>query len=199
MGKHELIGKKAPELSLPNHGGDMFAFTPGGRPVVIFFYPASGSYGCTKEACSFRDALSGEEVFKSTQVEIIGISPDPVEKQKSFVDKHGLTYPILSDAKGEARKAYSVGKALLGLAQSSRVTFVIDSEGIVKYESLHLRFYPSSADTLLPTRDVYDSTLHFSAHKKFVEDWLKTIQPKEPSATTSAPEPAPAPAEQSSN
>ncbi|KAL5519937.1 hypothetical protein ACEPAG_1597 [Sanghuangporus baumii] len=179
MGKHELIGKKAPELSLPNHDGNTFTFTPGGRPVVIFFYPASGTYGCTKEACSFRDALSGEEVFKSTQVEIIGISPDPVEKQKSFVNKHGLTYPILSDAKGEARKAYRVGKALLGLAPSSRVTFVIDSEGIVK--------------------DVYDSTLNFSAHKKFVEDWLKTIQPKEPSATTSAPEPAPAPTEQSSN
>ncbi|EJC97896.1 peroxiredoxin Q [Fomitiporia mediterranea MF3/22] len=174
MKKHSLLGKKAPELSLPNFDGSTFAFTPGasGRPTALFFYPQSGTYGCTKEACQFRDALSEEEIFRSTNIEVIGISPDPVEKQKKFVEKNNLTYPILSDEKGEARKAYDVSKGLLGLTASSRVTFVIDSEGTVK--------------------DAFDSTLNFSAHHKFVQDWLKsTQQPKEPSNTETAAAPAP--------
>lgn len=86
-------------------------------------------------------------------MEIVGVSTDAVDKQKAFVDKQKLTvspacpsrltdasrltrpstqYPVLSDAKGEARKAYHVGKGLFGLAETARTTFVIDSQGTVK-------------------------------------------------------------------
>jgi len=68
------------------------------------------------------------------------------------VEKHGISYPLLSDEKGEGRKAYHVSRGLLGLTSSSRVTFVIDSEGIV--------------------RDALDSTINFAAHSKFVHNWL---------------------------
>jgi len=155
MTKHPLVGKKAPTLSLPNFDGETFTFTPEseGRPTALFFYPKSGSYGCTKEVCQFRDALSADEVFRSTQVQVIGVSPDPVEKQKKFVEEQKVTYPILSDEKGEGRKLYQVSKGLMGLTASSRVTFVISSDGIVQ--------------------DALDSTMNFAAHSKFVHNWLK--------------------------
>jgi len=156
-GKHALIEKTAPTITLPNSDGSDYTFTPGqsGRPTALFFYPESGSFGCTKEVCQFRDALSEEGVFRATNVEVIGVSPDPVAKQKAFVEKQKVTYPILSDEKGEARKAYHVGKGLMGLTASSRVTFIIDSDGIV--------------------RDVLDSTINYNAHHKFVEKWLKSL------------------------
>ncbi|KAI5121399.1 hypothetical protein M0805_003171 [Coniferiporia weirii] len=177
MSKHPLIGKKAPEIVLPNFDGATYTFTPGasGAPTALFFYPQSGTYGCTREACQFRDALSEEEVFKATNVEVIGISPDPVKKQKEFVEKQGLTYPILSDEKGEARKAYHVSKGLMGLTSSSRVTFVIDAKGDIK--------------------DVLDTAINFSAHHKFVQKWLKSIESgKAPTAAATASDTAPAPA-----
>jgi len=163
----QLVGQKAPEISLPNHDGTTYTFTPGagGRPTAIFFYPESGTSGCTAEACTFRDALS-EESFKSTQVEIIGISPDDVEKQAKFVKDNKLNFPVLSDEKGDVRKAYGVGKGLFGLTRAGRITFVIDADGTVK--------------------DFFESTIKFKAHHKFVQDWLKSYKPAA-SATTTEP------------
>ncbi|TDL17886.1 AhpC-TSA-domain-containing protein [Rickenella mellea] len=174
MAPNPLIGKKAPEFSAPNYTGETFTFTPGasGHPVALFFYPKSGSYGCTKEACHFRDALTEKDVFKSNAIEVIGVSPDSVEKQKAFVEKNKLTYPILSDAKGEVRKLYGVSKGLLGLSESGRVTFVIGADGIVK--------------------DAMDSTLNFGAHSKFVTTWLAGLAKKEPTKDTKAADSAPA-------
>ncbi|PCH40146.1 AhpC-TSA-domain-containing protein [Wolfiporia cocos MD-104 SS10] len=181
---HLLVGKPAPSLSLPDANGETYSLSPGAKevPTALFFYPESGTYGCTKEACQFRDALAEKELYKCTKVEIVGISKDSVEKQKAFVEKEKLTYPILSDANGEARKAYHVGKSLMGLTDA-RVTFFIDSKGVI--------------------RDVLDTTINYGAHAKFVTKWLdkveaenrKTAKPAEeaeiPSAASaSAGEPA---------
>ncbi|TFK52530.1 peroxiredoxin Q [Heliocybe sulcata] len=183
MGKHPLIGQKAPTLTLPNYNGEDFALDPGanGVPTAIFFYPKSGSYGCTKEACEFRDALADKPDFKDAKIEVVGISADSVEEQKKFVEKHKLTYPVLSDAKGEARKAYTVGKGLLGMTDA-RVTFFVDKSGTV--------------------RDVLDTTINFGAHSKFVAKWLETMSAEEkkstaeqPSQAASAEAAAPGPAE----
>jgi len=103
--------------------------------------------------CQFRDALSKDEVFHSTHAQVIGVSPDPVQKQKEFAEKQGVTYPILSDEKGEARKAYQVSRGLMGLTGSTRVTFVIDADGVVQ--------------------DAFDSVLSYNAHSKFVHTWLE--------------------------
>ncbi|TFK91927.1 peroxiredoxin Q [Polyporus arcularius HHB13444] len=172
---HPLIGKSAPSFELPGADGETYTLTPGskGVPVALFFYPKSGSYGCTKEACQFRDALAEKDLFKRTKVEIVGVSSDPVDKQKEFVEKQKLTYPVLSDAKGEVRKAYHVGKGLFGLAETARVTFIIDSKGTV--------------------RDVLDTTLNYSAHAKFVSKWLDKLEAEE--KKVAAPSGAPAAAE----
>ncbi|KAH9950559.1 thioredoxin-like protein [Amylocystis lapponica] len=172
MAPHSLVGKPAPSLSLPNANGETWTLTPGanGVPIALFFYPKSGSYGCTKEACQFRDALVEKELYKRTQLQVIGISPDPVEKQKTFAEKQKLTYPILSDANGEARKAYGVNKGILGLVDA-RVTFFIDSKGIV--------------------RDSLDSTVNYGAHVKFVTKWLDKLETEEKKAAEApAAEPA---------
>ncbi|KAI8986102.1 AhpC-TSA-domain-containing protein [Trametes punicea] len=168
MARHPLIGKPAPPISLPGVDGQTRTVTPGekGVPTVLFFFPKAGAYGCTKEACQFRDALAEDDLFKKTNVEIVGISPDPVDKQKEFVEKEKLTYPVLSDAKGEARKAYHVGKGLLGLTESARVTFITDSKGTV--------------------RDVLDTTVNYSAHTKFVGQWLRKFEQNKDADSTAA-------------
>ncbi|KAJ7288365.1 peroxiredoxin Q [Mycena rebaudengoi] len=157
MSHRSLVGKAAPAITLPNHDGESFSLTPGKNelPIALFFYPKAGSYGCTKEACQFRDAIAEKDTFKAGKVEIIGISPDPVEKQKAFVEKHKLTYPVLSDPKGEAAKAYGIGKGLFGLADIARTTIIIDGKGNI--------------------RDTLEGTLNYNAHSKFVTKWLDKL------------------------
>jgi len=164
MSPSSLIGKPAPEFTLNNHDGAPYEFRPeGGAPTAIFFYPKSGSYGCTKEACQFRDALVESDAFKGSNLRVIGISPDSVKEQDTFVKKQNLTYPVLSDSDGEFRKLYGVGKGLLGLTEA-RVTYFVDSKGTV--------------------RDVFDATVNYSGHVTFVKRCLAKFTNEE--AATSA-------------
>ncbi|WP_308208425.1 peroxiredoxin [Paractinoplanes aksuensis] len=95
-------------------------------PVVLFFYPAALSSGCTAEACNFRD-LAAE--FREAGAQRVGISRDPVEKQKQFSDKHGFDYPLLSDPDYSVASALGVKRKLpLGPLSSKRMTFVIDTD-----------------------------------------------------------------------
>ncbi|TFK40566.1 peroxiredoxin Q [Crucibulum laeve] len=177
MSYQSLIGKPAPVLKLPNYDGEIYTLSPGenGLPVALFFYPESGSYGCTKEACQFRDAIAEKDTFKPGKVQIIGISTDPVEKQKKFVEKEKLTYPVLSDTQREAVTSYGIGKGMMGLVATARVTFIIDKKGIV--------------------RDALDATMNYGAHSKFVAGWLDKLEaedaaaPPAPSATQTAEAP----------
>ncbi|KAJ3788355.1 peroxiredoxin Q [Lentinula aff. detonsa] len=164
MAWKDLIGKTAPSVTLPNYNSEPYTINPGkdGVPIALFFYPQSGSYGCTKEACQFRDALAEKEVFKDDRAVVIGVSPDSVEKQKVFVEKQKLTYPVLSDEKLEARTAYKVGKGMMGLTDYARVTFIIDGKGIV--------------------RDALDATMNYGAHSKFVTKWLEKLQKEKQTA-----------------
>jgi len=181
MPYRDLIGKAAPPIKLLNYDGESFTFTPGekGIPTALFFYPASGSYGCTKQACQFRDAIAEKDTFKPGKVQIIGISPDPIEKQKTFVEKEKLTYPVLSDVDKETFKAYGIGKGMLGLVGVARVTFIVDKNGVV--------------------RDGLDATINYGAHSKFVEKWLDKLDAEDKAtaaaaatmtATAEAPQPA---------
>ncbi|KAL9711023.1 hypothetical protein Ac2012v2_005563 [Leucoagaricus gongylophorus] len=149
-----LIGTSAPSFKLKNHDGQDYEVNPGktGLPLVIFFYPESGSYGCTQEACQFRNAVAEKVNFSPDKVQVIGISPDPVERQKTFVEKEKLTYPVLSDESKDIFQLYGVGKGMWGLTRVARVTFVIDREGTVK--------------------DALEGTMNYGAHMKFVDKWL---------------------------
>ena len=98
-------------------------------PVVLFFYPAAMTPGCTKEACHFRD-LAAE--FAALGAQRVGISTDSVDKQAEFADKQSFGYPLLSDSEGAIATAFGVKRGLLGkLMPVKRTTFVIDTDGTV--------------------------------------------------------------------
>jgi peroxiredoxin Q/BCP len=93
-------------------------------PVVLFFYPAAMSAGCTVEACHFRDVAAD---FRAVGAQPVGISHDAVSKQARFAEKHSLGYPLLSDVDGSVRERFGVKRAM-GLAPTKRMTFVIDTD-----------------------------------------------------------------------
>jgi thioredoxin-dependent peroxiredoxin len=97
-----------------------------GGPVVLFFYPAAMTSGCTKESCHFRD-LAAE--FAAAGAQRVGISRDTVDKQRQFADLHAFDYPLLSDAAGTVATAFGVRRKLpLGPLSTKRMTFVIGTD-----------------------------------------------------------------------
>jgi len=113
------------DFELPDENGTprkLSEFTARG-PVVLFFYPAAMTRGCTMESCHFRD-LAGE--FSKAGASVVGISRDGVSKQKQFADKHTFGYPLLSDPDGRIAQRLGVRRALpLGPLATRRITFVI--------------------------------------------------------------------------
>ncbi|POM23375.1 putative peroxiredoxin bcp [Actinomadura rubteroloni] len=93
-------------------------------PVVLFFYPAAMTPGCTAEACRFRDLVAE---LAELGAHPVGISADEVNRQKEFDDKHRLGYPLLSDPSGEVRARFGVKRGL-ALAPTKRQTFVLDTD-----------------------------------------------------------------------
>ncbi|MCV7068691.1 peroxiredoxin [Mycolicibacterium farcinogenes] len=124
-------GDAVPEFELPDQTGTMRSLTSllADGPVVLFFYPAAMTPGCTKEACHFRD-LAAE--FAAAGATRVGISTDPVAKQAKFADIQSFDYPLLSDAEGKVAAQFGVKRGLLGkLMPVKRTTFVIDTDGTV--------------------------------------------------------------------
>ena len=93
-------------------------------PVVLFFYPAAMTYGCTKESCHFRDLKAEFEVVGAQRV---GISADPVDKQLQFAQKHDFDYPLLSDVDRTVAEQFGVKRGI-SLLKVKRSTFVIDTD-----------------------------------------------------------------------
>jgi peroxiredoxin Q/BCP len=118
-------GDQAPDFELPDQTGSMRSLKDllADGPVVLFWYPAAMTTGCTKEACHFRDVAAE---FEAAGAQRIGISADGVDKQKQFDDKHDLGYPLLSDEDKSVAKAYGVKRSLLPM--NKRVTFVIGQD-----------------------------------------------------------------------
>ena len=105
------------ETGTPRKLSDLLA----NGPVVLFFYPAAMTMGCTKESCHFRD-LAAE--FAAVNGQRVGISFDSVDKQHQFSDKHGFDYPLLSDSDGKVAEMMGVARK----KTAKRVTFVIDQD-----------------------------------------------------------------------
>lgn len=105
-----------------------------GKPVILYFYPADDTPGCTKEACNFRDDYSA---YQKTGVTILGVSPDTVESHVKFKKKFQLPFPLLADADHKVCDLYKVwgpkkfmGKSYEGVL---RTTFLIDAQGNVAH------------------------------------------------------------------
>src|SRR3954471_16895989 len=118
-------GDQVAEFELPDQTGTVRSLTGllAEGPVVLFFYPAAMTPGCTKEACHFRD-LSTE--FKELGAQRLGISADAVSKQQEFAEQQVLDYPLLSDEDGAVATSYGLKRKFL--TPVKRATFVIDTD-----------------------------------------------------------------------
>ncbi len=122
---------EAPAFTLLDHEGRTVGLKDfAGSKVLVYFYPKADTPGCTAQACSLRDAW-GE--LKQAGVTVLGISPDPVAKQKKFADKYGLNFALLADEDHAVAEAYGVwteksmyGKKYFGILRSS---FLIGEDG----------------------------------------------------------------------
>jgi peroxiredoxin Q/BCP len=127
-------GTKAPAFTLMADNGQKVKLADlQGSPVVLYFYPADDTPGCTRQACSFRDR-SAE--LKKLGVKVFGISPDDVASHVKFRDKFQLNFPLLADPDhkvaeqfGAWREKNMYGKKRMGIARS---TFVIDADGVIQ-------------------------------------------------------------------
>jgi peroxiredoxin Q/BCP len=125
------VGDKAPAFSLPDADGNTVKLSDyKGRRVIVYFYPAAATPGCTKQACDFRDSLSE---LNGAGLDVIGISPDKPAKLAKFRDDQKLTFPLLSDPDRAVLTAWGAygektmyGKTVVGVIRS---TFVVDEKG----------------------------------------------------------------------
>jgi thioredoxin-dependent peroxiredoxin len=130
----------APDFTLPAVGnedvvknGQVHLADLHGKTVVLYFYPKDDTPGCTKEACSFRDA---NREMQKRGIVVLGVSADDVASHRKFANKYGLSFPLLSDTDTSVSQLYGVwkeknflGKKFLGV---NRETFLIDKEGVVR-------------------------------------------------------------------
>jgi peroxiredoxin Q/BCP len=134
-------GDAAPDFRLPDSNGDEVSLSDfRGKHVVVYFYPAAGTPGCTKQACDFRDNLAE---LNDAGFTVLGISPDKPAKLAKFVADEGLTFPLLSDEKREVLTAWGAfgekqnyGRTIMGVIRS---TFVVDPDGKIQKAMYNVR------------------------------------------------------------
>jgi thioredoxin-dependent peroxiredoxin len=134
-------GDPAPDFTLPDADGKPVSLSDyRGKRVVVYFYPAASTPGCTKQACDFRDNLAE---LNGAGLDVIGISPDKQPKLAKFRDAEGLTFPLLSDVDKEVLTAWGAfgekqmyGKTVTGVIRS---TFLVDADGKIEQGFYNVR------------------------------------------------------------
>lgn len=135
------VGDAAPDFRLPDStGADVSLSDFRGQRVVVYFYPAAGTPGCTKQACDFRDNLAE---LNGAGLTVLGISPDKPAKLAKFVADEGLTFPLLSDESrsilaewGAYGEKQNYGRTITGVIRS---TFVVDADGKIEKAMYNVR------------------------------------------------------------
>ena len=131
----------APAFTLPNaEGEDVSLADFAGSTVVVYFYPAAMTPGCTTEACDFRDSLAS---LAAAGVTVLGISPDKPAKLAKFIERDALNFPLLSDPTHETMTAYGAwgekkmyGKTVTGVIRS---TFIVGPDGLIQHALYNVR------------------------------------------------------------
>jgi thioredoxin-dependent peroxiredoxin len=134
-------GDEAPDFTLPDdQGGEVTLSELRGRKVIVYFYPAAMTPGCTTQACDFSDSLDS---LKGAGYEVLGVSPDAPEKLAKFREHDHLTITLLSDPDRQALDAYGAygekqlyGKTVEGVIRS---TFVVDEEGRIQLAQYNVK------------------------------------------------------------
>jgi len=134
-------GDPAPDFTLPDDTGtDVSLSDLRGRKVIVYFYPAAMTPGCTKQACDFTDSL---DALKASGYEVLGISPDQPAKLAKFRERDSLTITLLSDPEKETLTAYGAfgekklyGKVVQGVIRS---TVVVDEAGVVELAQYNVK------------------------------------------------------------
>ena len=122
------VGDQIPLFSLKDQNGNMRSSSNLNKSLVLFFYPKDDTPGCTIEACGFRDKY---DLFKILGAEVWGISTGSTQSHLAFANRNKLQYPLLCDHKNKLRRQFGVPKKL-GIIEG-RVTYIINSEGIIKH------------------------------------------------------------------
>ena len=134
-------GDKAPAFSLSDADGNTVSLSDfAGRKVIVYFYPAASTPGCTKQACDFRDSLAE---LNEAGLDVVGISPDKPETLAKFRDHEGLTFPLLSDPDKKVLTEWGAfgektmyGKTVQGVIRS---TFVVDEKGNIEVAQYNVK------------------------------------------------------------
>ncbi|BBY30899.1 thioredoxin-dependent thiol peroxidase [Mycolicibacterium sediminis] len=135
------VGDVAPAFSLPDADGNTVSLADfAGRKVIVYFYPAASTPGCTKQACDFRDSLAE---LNGAGLDVLGISPDKPQKLAAFRDAEELTFPLLSDPERSTLEAWGAfgektmyGKTVKGVIRS---TFVVDEQGKIEVAQYNVK------------------------------------------------------------
>ncbi|WP_110181880.1 thioredoxin-dependent thiol peroxidase [Nocardioides solisilvae] len=141
MSDRLAVGDTAPDFTLTSDTGDQVSLADlRGRRVIVYFYPAAMTPGCTKQACDFTDSLAS---LQAAGYEVVGISPDKPEKLAKFRERDGLTITLLSDPEKDVLRAYGAfgekklyGKVVEGVIRS---TVVVDPEGRVEVAQYNVK------------------------------------------------------------
>jgi peroxiredoxin Q/BCP len=135
------VGDVAPGFTLPDADGKPVSLSDyRGRNVIVYFYPAASTPGCTKQACDFRDSLAE---LNDSGVDVVGISPDKSAKLATFRDAEQLAFPLLSDPDREVLTAWGAfgektmyGKTVVGVIRS---TFLVGADGLIELAQYNVR------------------------------------------------------------
>jgi thioredoxin-dependent peroxiredoxin len=135
------VGDPAPEFALPDSAGNTVSLSDyKGRSVVVYFYPAAGTPGCTKQACDFRDNLAE---LNDAGFDVVGISPDKPAKLAKFAEAEGLNFPLLSDVDktvlqewGAFGEKQNYGRTITGVIRS---TFIVGPDGNIAKAGYNVR------------------------------------------------------------
>ena len=135
------VGDPAPDFTLPTADGTSFRLSDHrDKQVIVYFYPAAMTPGCTTQACDFRDNLASLQAAGYT---VVGVSPDPVARLAKFVEEEGLTFPLASDEDRSVMTAYGAfgekknyGKVVTGTIRS---TVVVGTDGTVVHAGYNVK------------------------------------------------------------
>merc|ERR1719203_878232 len=156
------VGEAAPDFSLEDQNGKTVTRSSIKKPLVVYFYPADSTPGCTVQANTFNDQV--KDIRKQFGADVVGVSGQDVESKQKFAQELGLDFSILADEGDEVRKAFGVPRAAFGLFPG-RVTYVLDKNGVCQ--------------------KVYDELADAASHVEVAKETLEEL--KATSSTKSSP------------